>query len=86
MNDEKKRWKLTDSGDPAEMSEETIKFQAFLGAASNLYTILDAQKRIAEKDRDRLFTLAVKWCEQGHHDWEELLAFDRRFNSTKTDS
>jgi len=25
-------------------------------------------------ERDRLFTLAVKWCDKSHHDWEEIKA------------
>lgn len=27
-----------------------------------------------EKQRDRLLTLTVKWCDKSHHDWEEIKA------------
>jgi len=30
--------------------------------------------REMEKQRDRLLTLAVKWCDKSHHDWEEIRA------------
>jgi len=32
-------------------------------------------KRIAEleKENERLLTLATKWCDKSHHDWQEIL-------------
>ena len=38
----------------------------------------DYEARIAElvKERDRLLSIATKWCDKSHHDWDELLTYD----------
>lgn len=35
-----------------------------------------------KKERDRLLTLAVKWCDINHHDWDEISKMDGMVNVT----
>ncbi len=46
----------------------TLDDLVFLVPNSNAAKSLD----ILRKERDRLLTLAVKWCDKNHHDWEEI--------------
>jgi len=47
-------------------NDEIENFHTFLGALSNLYTRMQAE-------RDRLLVLATKHCPREHHDWQEIL-------------
>lgn len=40
--------------------------------------ITGLQKQLAEcqMERDRLLVLAIKYCDKGHHDWDEVCGFD----------
>ena len=37
--------------------------------------VLELKEQLAEaqKDAERLLVLATKWCDKGHHDWQEIL-------------
>ena len=54
------------------MSEDSIKFHAFLGAISDIYTSINAKHKLLEKDANRLLVLATKHCPKEHHDWDEV--------------
>ena len=43
--------------------------------AEGLHSKSDIAAELAYRDqqRDRLLTLATKWCDKDHHDWQEIL-------------
>lgn len=59
-------------------SKDDVLFHSFAGGMSSLYTKLRDQ-------RDRLFVLATKHCPKDHHDWQEILEFEKEINKRPED-
>jgi len=55
------------------MKDENENFHLLLGALSNLYTSVHAERDVLREERERLLVLATKHCPRGHHDWQEIL-------------
>ena len=55
------------------MSEENINFHEFLGALSNLYTAIHAERDELVTERDRLLVIAAKHCPRDHADWLDIM-------------
>ena len=55
------------------ISDDNETFHGFLGALSNLYARMRAERDEIREERDRLLVLATYHCPREHHDWQELL-------------
>ena len=45
--------------------------------AEDFISLQTAEIKELEQERDRCLVIATKWCDRGHHDWQELLTYPR---------